>query len=80
MNKHPTRLVRRPLAAALLVALVAPGMAFAQTAREKALEARVAELERQVQQLVSAQQTQQTQISETQTQITEVKAAAAPAM
>ena len=38
MNKHPTRLVRRPLAAALLVALVAPGMAFAQTAREKALE------------------------------------------
>ena len=79
MNKHPTRLVRRPLAAALLVALVAPGMAFAQTAREKALEARVAELERQVQQLVSAQQTQQTLISETQTQITEVKAAAAPA-
>ncbi|GAB3512265.1 DcaP family trimeric outer membrane transporter [Pseudoxanthomonas daejeonensis] len=77
MNKHPSRLLRRPLAVALLVALVAPGAAFAQTAREKALEARVAELERQVQLLVSGQQTQQTQISETQTQITEVKTATA---
>ena len=47
---------RRPLAAALFVALIAPGMAFAQTAKEKALEARVAELERQVQvQLVLVQ-------------------------
>lgn len=82
MNKHPSRLLRRPLAVALLVALVAPGAAFAQTAREKALEARVAELERQVQLLVSSQQQQQTQIAETQTQVTEVKAAtvaAAPA-
>ena len=34
---------RRPLAAALFVALIAPGMAFAQTAKEKALEARVAD-------------------------------------
>ena len=41
MNKHPSRLLRRPLAAALLVALVAPGAAFGQTAREKALEERV---------------------------------------
>ena len=79
MNRHPSGLLRRPLAVALLVALVAPGAAFAQTAREKALEARVAELERQVQLLVSAQQTQQTQISETQTQVTEVKAATAAA-
>ena len=72
---------RRPLAAALFVALIAPGMAFAQTAREKALEARVADLERQVQLLLSAQQQQQTQIATTQEQVTQVQAkqAAAPA-
>lgn len=68
---------RRPLAVALLVALVAPGMAWAQTAKEKALEARVAELERQVQLLLSAQQTQQGQIAEAQGAITEVKTAQA---
>lgn len=55
---------RRPLAAALLVALALPGMAFAQTAKEKELEARVAQLEAMVKQLVSQQQQQQTQITE----------------
>ena len=72
---------RRPLAAALFVALIAPGMAFAQTAKEKALEARVADLERQVQLLLSAQQQQQTQITTTQEQVTQVQAkqATAPA-
>ncbi|MGO1069869.1 DcaP family trimeric outer membrane transporter [Lysobacter sp. CA199] len=66
---------RRPLASALLVALLLPGMALAQTAKEKELEARVADLERMVQQLVSQQQ-------QVQTQVTEVKAAqaAAPAV
>lgn len=68
---------RRPLVAAVFVALIAPGLAFAQTAKEKALEARVAELERQVQLLLSAQQQQQGQISQAQTQITEVKTAQA---
>ncbi|MFD1297823.1 DcaP family trimeric outer membrane transporter [Lysobacter gummosus] len=65
---------RRPLACALLVALMLPGLALAQTAKEKELEARVAELERLVQQLASQQQ-------QVQTQVTEVKAAqtAAPA-
>ncbi|QWF16824.1 hypothetical protein [Lysobacter capsici] len=63
---------RRPLAAALLVALALPGLAFAQTAKEKELEARVADLERMVQQLVSQQQ-------QVQTQVTEVKAAQASA-
>ncbi|MFC3550734.1 DcaP family trimeric outer membrane transporter [Lysobacter cavernae] len=58
---------RRPLAAALLVALALPGMAFAQTAKEKELEARVAQLEAMVQQLVSQQQQQQTAISEVKT-------------
>jgi len=40
--------MRKPLATCLLVALVAPGMAFAETAKEKQLEARVAELERAI--------------------------------
>ena len=82
MSRHPSRLLRRPLAAALLVAIVAPGAAFAQTAREKALEARVAELERQVQMLVSAQQQQQSQITTTQEQVAQVQTAqaAAPAV
>ena len=73
--------MRRPLAVALLVALVAPGAAFAQTAREKALESRVAELERQVQALLSAQQQQQGQIAQTQAEVGEVRSAqvAAPA-
>ena len=58
---------RRPLAAALLLALALPGMAFAQTAKEKELEARVAQLEAMVQQLVSQQQQQQSQIAEVKT-------------
>lgn len=66
---------RRPLVAAVFVALIAPGMAWAQTAKEKALEARVAELERQVQLLLSAQQQQQGQITQAQTAITEVQTA-----
>jgi hypothetical protein len=47
---------KRPLAAALLVALALPGFAYGQTAKEVELEARVAELEKMVQQLVSQQQ------------------------
>ncbi|MEL1265816.1 DcaP family trimeric outer membrane transporter [Pseudoxanthomonas putridarboris] len=77
MTKRSASMARRPLAAALFVALIAPGMAFAQTAKEKALEARVAELERQVQLLLSSQQQQQTQISTTQEQVTQVQAAQA---
>ena len=44
MTQRSALMARRPLAAALFVALIAPGMAFAQTAKEKALEARVADL------------------------------------
>ncbi|TXH77317.1 MAG: hypothetical protein E6Q88_01585 [Lysobacteraceae bacterium] len=47
---------RAPLALALLVGLIAPGVTLAQSAKEAALEARVAELERMVQQLVAQQQ------------------------
>ena len=53
---RPAATRRRPLTAALLVALALPGFAFAQTAKEVELEARVAELEKMVQQLVSQQQ------------------------
>ena len=56
MSMHPARLVRRPLAAAMLLALAVPGAAMAQSDREKELEARVAELERQVQALLTTQQ------------------------
>lgn len=60
-------IARRPLAAALLVALALPGMAFAQTAKEKELEARVAQLESMVKQLMAQQQQQQSQITEVKT-------------
>ncbi len=68
-------MARRPLAAAVLVALLAPGAALAATAKEKELEARIAQLEQQVQALLSAQQQQQTQIVQTQSAVTEVQAA-----
>ncbi|HZF98190.1 MAG TPA: DcaP family trimeric outer membrane transporter, partial [Pseudoxanthomonas sp.] len=70
-------LARRPLATALFVALAAPGLAFAQTAKERELEARVAQLEKQVQSLLSLQQQQQTQITTAQTQVTEIRTAQA---
>ena len=72
MNRHVTTL-RKPLATAMLLALLAPGMAFAETAKEKALESRVAELERQVQLLLSTQQQQQSQISQAQTQVEQTR-------
>ncbi|QDH71547.1 DcaP family trimeric outer membrane transporter [Marilutibacter alkalisoli] len=48
--------LKRPLAVALAAALVLPGLAGAQTAKEAELEARVAELEKMVQQLLQHQQ------------------------
>ncbi len=56
----------RPLAAALVLALAAPGIAFGQTAKERELEARIAQLEAQVQALLQSQQQQQATITETQ--------------
>lgn len=73
MSKSIAPLTRRPLAIALFVALIAPGVALADTAKEKQLEARVAQLEQQVQALLAAHQQQQAIASETQTQIAEVK-------
>ncbi|WP_232146537.1 DcaP family trimeric outer membrane transporter [Stenotrophomonas sp. SY1] len=77
MNTHMLKTARKPLVAAMFVALLAPGMAFAQTAKEKALEARVADLERQVQLLLSAQQQQQTVITQTQNDVVQVQQAQA---
>lgn len=64
MDRQRLTIARPPLVAALLVALATPGTALAQTDREKALEARVAELERQVQLLVSAAQHQQAALTQ----------------
>jgi len=79
MNQQFAPFLRRPLAAALLVALAAPGIALAQSDREKALEARVAELERQVQQLLGSQQAQQQRIEQAVAGIGEARAASATA-
>lgn len=79
MNRHTAKMVRRPLAAAMFVALLAPGMALADTAKEKALEARIAELERQVQLLLSNQQQQQGAIAQTQSEVQQARAEAASA-
>ncbi|MBE2211498.1 MAG: hypothetical protein IAE66_07800 [Xanthomonadaceae bacterium] len=68
------------LGLAIAAALLAPGMALAQSAKEKELEARVAQLEAQVQALLSAQRQQQATLSDTRTQLDEVRTAqAAPA-
>ncbi len=79
--RHPAiaRMQRRLLAASVLIALLAPGTALAQTAKERELEARVAQLEKMVEQLMAQQQQTQTQVSETQAQVTEVKTAQAQA-
>lgn len=78
MSKRIASMPRRPLATALFVALIAPGMALAETAKEKELEARVAALEQQIQALLASQQQQQTAIADTQAQITEVRTAHPP--
>ncbi|MGB3393196.1 MAG: DcaP family trimeric outer membrane transporter [Stenotrophomonas sp.] len=74
MNRNIPKTVRRPLATALFVVLLAPGMAFADTAKEKALEARVADLERQVQLLLATQQQQQGAIVQTQSEVQQARA------
>ncbi|HQY83255.1 MAG TPA: hypothetical protein PK818_10795, partial [Thermomonas sp.] len=80
MQTLTTRARRAPLAMALFVAMVAPGLAFAQTAKERELEARIAQLEAQVQALIGAQQQQQATLAQTQTTLDQVRVAqAAPA-
>lgn len=57
---------RRPLTLSLILCLLAPGLAFAQdaTPKERELEARVAELETLVQQLIAQQQRTQAEVGE----------------
>jgi hypothetical protein len=62
----PTARRRAPLAAALMLALLAPGAALAQSAKEAELEARVAQLEQMVQQLLAQQQQTQAQVQQVQ--------------
>ena len=74
------RKTRKRLALAITAALLVPGMAFAGDAKEKELEARIAQLEAQVQVLLAAQQQQQATLTQTQTALDEVRVAqAAPA-
>ena len=70
---------RRLLALSVTVALLLPGAALAQTAKEKELEARVAQLEQMVQQLVAQQQQTQAAVVDAQAQVSEVKTAQAQA-
>ena len=68
------RSIRKPLALAIATALLLPGMAFAQTAKEKELEARIAQLEAQVQALLGAQQQQQAALTQQQGTLAQAQA------
>ena len=68
------RSIRKPLALAIATALLLPGMAFAQTAKEKELEARIAQLEAQVQALLGAQQQQQATLTQQQGTLAQAQA------
>jgi len=59
----------------MMIALIAPGVAFGQTAKERELEARIAQLEAQVQALLQTQQQTQATVAETQTRLDEVRVA-----
>jgi len=83
MSRHSP--LPRPLAAAistaLFAALLVPGSALAQTAKERELETRIQQLEQQIQLLLGQQQQQQNAISQTQSQLDQVRTtqAAVPA-
>lgn len=72
------RSFRKPLALAIVAALLLPGMAFAQTAKERELEARIVQLEAQVQALLGEQATlaqQQGSIEQAQAKLDAVQVA-----
>ena len=70
---------RRLLAAAVTLALLAPGVALAQSAKERELEARVAQLERMVEQLLAQQEQTSATVAETRAEVSEVRTAQATA-
>ncbi|MCD9032403.1 hypothetical protein LDO32_11770 [Luteimonas sp. Y-2-2-4F] len=68
MTRNSIRTARpRLLAAAMVAALATPGLAFAQTAKERELEARIAQLEAQVQALLTQQQRTEADVQEVRT-------------
>ncbi len=73
------RRCRQPLALAITIALALPGAALAQTAKERELEARIAQLEAQVQALLQAQQQTRETVEETRSRLDAVQVASAPA-
>ncbi|WDS35072.1 DcaP family trimeric outer membrane transporter [Pseudoxanthomonas sp.] len=73
MTTRLASMSRRPLAVAMVFALLVPGAALAQTKKEKELEARVAQLEAQVQALLNSSQQQASQITQTQGQVTQTQ-------
>ena len=77
MNVVPMKSRRGTLTTALLIAILLPGTALAQTAKERELEARITQLEAQVQALVGAQQQQQATLAQAQTTLDQVKVAQA---
>lgn len=72
--------VRRLLPAAMSLALLAPGLALADTPREQALEARIAQLEQQVQALLAAQPQQAEQMQALRADVDQAKAASPAAV
>lgn len=71
--------VRSLLALSVVAALLAPGVALAQTAKEQELEARVTQLEQQVASLLQAMQAQQATVARAQAALDEAKVATAVA-
>ncbi len=76
---HQSKMRPRLLAVAMMTALAAPGLASAQTVKERELEARIAQLEAQVQALLTQQQQTATEVQEVRTAQAAPAAPAAPA-
>ena len=73
MKRHMTR--RGVLGLSVAVALLAPGMALAQSAKEQELEARIAQLEKTVAELTALQRQTQGEVVEARQDVAAVKAA-----
>ena len=73
MKRHTTR--RGLLGLSVAVALLAPGMALAQSAKEQELEARIAQLEKTVAELTALQRQTRGEVVEARQDVAAVKAA-----
>lgn len=79
-HRDAAPVARRLLPAAMALALLAPGVALADTPREQALEARIAQLEQQVQALLAAQPQQAAQVQALRADVDQAKAASPAAL